>query len=174
MKRPSKDEYYLNIAREVATRATCIRRRYGAVIVNNDQIVATGYAGAPRGVPNCIDIGKCFRQENNIPKGQNYELCRSVHAEMNALIHAGRERTQGAKMYVHGTDLENNNKTTSGRPCLLCKRAIINAGILEVITTTDTGELKVYKISDWIEELEKSPFADLEISQTSLKTFKDS
>ena len=120
--RPSKDEYYLNIAREVATRATCIRRKYGAIIVNNDQIVSTGYAGAPRGVPNCIDLGRCYRKEKNIPSGQNYDLCRSVHAEMNAIMHAGRERTVGAKMYVHGIDLENEGRVTSGKPCLLCKR----------------------------------------------------
>ncbi|MEM2874328.1 MAG: dCMP deaminase family protein [Candidatus Nanoarchaeia archaeon] len=160
--RPSEDEYYLNIAREVASRATCIRRHFGALIVQNKQIISTGYAGAPRDTPNCCDLGKCYRQERKIPSGTHYELCRSVHAEMNAVIHAGRERTIGAKMYIYGIDLENNNKIIEGRPCLLCKRIIINAGITEVITQTETGEIKHYKVSDWIEELNKNPFADLD------------
>ena len=161
MTRPSKDEYYLNIAREVAARATCLRRKYGAIIVNQDQIVSTGYAGAPRGVPNCCDLGKCYRQEKNIPSGQNYDLCRSVHAEMNAIMHAGRERTIGAKIYIHGINLEKDNAIIEGKPCLLCKRTIINAGIKEVITLTEAGEIKIYKIEDWVEELKKNPFGDL-------------
>lgn len=165
MARPSEDQYYLNIAREVATRSTCLRRQFGAVIVNNRQIISTGYAGAPRGTPNCTDLGKCYRQERKIPSGKNYELCRSVHAEMNAVIHAGRERTTGAKLYLYVTNLEQDNKILEGKPCLLCKRVIINSGISEVITITETGEIKHYKISDWIEELRKNPFADLDATQ---------
>jgi dCMP deaminase len=159
--RPPKDAYYLGIARAVALRATCLRRKYGAIIVNNDQIVSAGYAGAPRGVPNCTDIGFCYRKERKIPSGQNYDLCRSVHAEMNAINHAGRERTLDAKIYIHGIDLENNGKIADGKPYLLCKRSIINAGISEVITSTKTGEIKHYLVKDWIEELKKDPFADL-------------
>lgn len=160
--RPSKDQYYMNIAKEVATRATCIRRRYGAVIVKNNQIISTGYAGAPRGTPNCIDLGKCYRQEKNIPSGQNYDLCRSVHAEMNAIVHAGREKTIGAKIYIHGTDLENNNKPIEGKPCLLCKRMVMNSGIEEVITQRPDGIIKTYKISEWISESINHPFRELD------------
>jgi dCMP deaminase len=99
-KRLGKDEYYLGIAREVCRRGTCLRRQYGAVIVNDDQIVSTGYAGAPRGVANCVDLGRCLRQELAVPPGQRYELCRSVHAEMNAVIHASRAQTLDRKSVV--------------------------------------------------------------------------
>ncbi|MFH0869241.1 MAG: cytidine deaminase, partial [archaeon] len=106
MTRPSKDEYYPNIAKEIGKRGTCLRRNYSAVIVNKDQIVSTGYTGAPRGVPNCIDLGVCYRNKAGVPSGTNYELCRSVHAEMNAVIHAGRDRTEGAKLYMYAFDAE--------------------------------------------------------------------
>jgi dCMP deaminase len=165
IERVSKDEYYLKIAEDVALRATCIRRKYGAVIINNDQIVSTGYAGAPRDVPNCIDLGFCYRKEQKIPSGQNYDLCVSAHAEMNALQQAGRERTLGAKMFVHGIDLENNGRVADGKPCLLCKRQIINAGIVEVVTSTKTGDPKHYSVKEWVEELKKNPYADLYVSK---------
>ena len=95
LNRPSKEEYYLNIAREVSLRGTCLSARVGAVIVNQDSIVATGYAGAPRGVKSCDERGFCLRRKNNILHGTQYEKCASVHAEQNAIIHAGREKCLG-------------------------------------------------------------------------------
>lgn len=133
-KRPSKTEYYLNIAREVSKRATCLRRRYGAVIVNNDVIVGTGYCGAPRGKDNCIDLEICEREKQNIPSGERYELCRSVHAEMNAIINAGRDRCIGGIIYIYGEDAKINEKCNS-EPCLLCQRVIINSGLEKIITS---------------------------------------
>lgn len=129
--RPGKDEYYLNIAKVVATRSTCLRRRYGAVIVNNDQIVGTGYNGSPRGEQNCCDIGVCHREELNIPKGERYELCVAIHAEDNAVMQAGRERTNGATIYIAG--IEADGKLANPAPCKMCRRKLINAGITRVV-----------------------------------------
>ena len=126
--RPSKDEYYFKIASIVLERGTCLRRNYGAVIVNNDQIVATGYTGSPRGGRNCCDVGKCQRNELNVPSGERYELCESVHAELNAIIHAGRDHCIDATIYVVGKDME-TGELLSTPPCFMCRRAIINAGI---------------------------------------------
>jgi len=130
--RPTKIEYYLNIALDVATRGTCLRRNFGAVIVKDDAIVATGYTGAPRGLANCCDLGQCERERQGIPSGERYELCRSVHAEMNAIINAGREKTLGATLYLAGFDVK-SGKIIDAEPCFLCKRIIINAGIYKVI-----------------------------------------
>lgn len=132
-KRPSKTEYYLGIAKGVSKRATCLRRRYGAVIVNNDIIVGTGYCGAPRERDNCIELGVCKRESLNVPSGERYELCRSVHAEMNAIINAGRDRCMGGTIYIYGEDVKTDEKCNS-EPCLLCKRVIINSGLEEIIT----------------------------------------
>lgn len=129
--RPTKLEYYLNIARVVATRGTCLRRNFGAVIVKDDQIVGTGYTGAPRGSANCCDLSFCERDRLNIKPGERYELCRSVHAEMNAILHAGRGRCIGASMYLVGVDCI-TGKDASRKPCDLCIRMIINSGIVEV------------------------------------------
>jgi dCMP deaminase len=146
--RINKIEYYLGIAKAVAQRGTCLRRKFGAVIVKDDRIVSTGYVGAPRGRKNCCDIGKCFRQENNIPSGQRYELCRSVHAEMNAIISASKEELQGGVMYLVG--IENDGSTTPHADCCaMCKRMIINAGIRYVIIAKPTGSIKV-SVQDWI------------------------
>ncbi len=150
--RPTKDQYYLNIAREVCRRGTCLRRQYGAVIVKDDQIVSTGYAGAPRGVANCVDLGVCLREELAIPPGQRYELCRSVHAEMNAVIHASRERTMGAVMYLYGLDVKTGQPTANPEPCLLCRRVIINAGIERVVVQPAGGEIVHLYPADWIEQ----------------------
>jgi len=154
-KRPSKDEYYLNIAKAVAQRGTCLRRRYGAVIVKEDQIISTGYVGSPRGAKNCIDIGFCPRQKMNMPKGFGYELCRSVHAEMNAVINAARAGVSvlGGKLYLYGEDLENNNKIVDTGVCVLCKRVLINAGITEVVIKLPEGYRKE-KASDWINDVD--------------------
>lgn len=170
--RPSKDEYYLSIAREVCRRGTCLRRQYGAVIVNDDQIVSTGYAGAPRGAANCVDLGQCLREELAVPPGQRYELCRSVHAEMNAVIHASRAQTMGAVMYLFGIEVATGLPTTNPEPCLLCRRVIINAGIVEVVVWPRDKAITRLKVADWIEEENEaarqglpSPGADLIMAQ---------
>ncbi|MGD9124524.1 MAG: dCMP deaminase family protein [Desulfarculaceae bacterium] len=150
--RPSKDEYYLNIAREVCRRGTCLRRQYGAVIVGDDQIVSTGYAGAPRGVANCVDLGRCLREELDIPSGQRYELCRSVHAEMNAVIHASRAQTLGATMYLAGIEVSSGLPTKNPEPCLLCRRVIINAGIKRVVVQPRDHDIVYLDPQDWIDE----------------------
>ena len=150
--RPNKDEYYLNIAHEVCRRGTCLRRQYGAVIVKDDQIVSAGYAGAPRGVANCSDLGVCLREELAIPAGQRYELCRSVHAEMNAVIHASRSQTLGAVMYLAGIEAVTGQPTENPEPCLLCRRVIINAGISRVVVRPRSGEIVYYDPQDWIKQ----------------------
>ncbi len=152
MKRPSKIEYYLNIAKEVAQRSTCLRRRFGAVIVKDDQIISTGYVGAPRGAPNCIDLGICLRDKFNIPPGERYELCRSVHAEMNAIINAARAGVSllGGTLYLYGEDVK-SGEIVGKKPCKLCRRMIINAGLEKVIVKTKDG-YDVYDVKKWIQE----------------------
>ena len=134
--RVSKDMYYLDIAKAVLERSTCLRRRYGAVIVNNDEIVSTGYNGAPRGEPNCIDIGYCYRNEHNIPKGQMYEACVAVHAEQNAIISAARRDMLGATIYIVGKEVD-TGEYANPAPCLICRRMIRNAGIIKCIGLVD-------------------------------------
>ena len=152
-KRISKEDYYLNIASEVSKRGTCLRRNFGAVIVNNDEIVSTGYTGAPRGAKNCIDIGYCPRAESNIPPGERYELCRSVHAEMNALIHASRRDATGGVIYLIGMDSKTGKPIPDGaEPCMLCKRVIINAGIDKVITRNEENKFEIFQVSDWVRD----------------------
>jgi len=146
--RVSKIDYYLNIAKTVSTRSTCLRRKFGAIIVNDDRIVSTGYAGAPQGRDNCCDRGECFRIKNNIQPGQRYELCRSVHAEMNAIINASKEEMKGSTLYLTG--IENDGSITkNAEPCSMCKRVIINSGIKNVTVRTETGH-KSFDVNDWI------------------------
>lgn len=152
MNRPTKTEYYIEIARAVAMRSTCLRRRFGAVVVKNDQIISTGYNGSPRRTTNCIDLGYCVRQELNIPSGQNYELCRSVHAEMNAIIHASRLDTVGADLYLVGIEVESGRTVAAISPCLLCRRVIINAGISRVILPEEPKGFRYIDVDDWILE----------------------
>lgn len=158
--RPEKDIYYLNIARQVSKRSTCLRRRFGAIIVKDDAIIATGYVGAPRGTPNCIDLGKCLRQELNVPSGQRYELCRSVHAEANAIINAARSGVSvlGAKMYVFGENPDGS--IAEVKPCKMCRRMIINAGIKEVIVPW-RGKVKRYLVKNWVKEARRDPFKEV-------------
>lgn len=125
--RPNKDEYYLDIARAVAMRSTCLRRQYGAVIVNSDEIIATGYNGAPRGEMDCLEHGECWREQNNIPHGSMYEKCVSVHAEQNAIISASRSEMIGGTLYLAG--FENGEEIDDPMPCVICARMIKNAGI---------------------------------------------
>lgn len=137
MVRLSKDEYYLNIARAVAMRSTCIRRQYGAVIVKNDRIISTGYNGSARGADNCCDTGECWREVNGIPHGERYEQCRAVHAEDNAIIFANGQDLIGATLYLTGLE---DGKVIDARPCLMCARKIVNAGITHiVVSTSDKG-----------------------------------
>jgi len=156
--RPSKLKYYLNIAKEVAQRGTCLRRNYGAIIVKDDAIVSTGYTGAPRGTPNCFDLKKCFRQEQNIPSGKNYELCRSVHAEMNAIINAARSGNaiMGGIMFVS----QSQPSEVKPKPCKLCRRMIINAGITKVFTS-DGNKIILHDVEKWKKENRKDPFKEL-------------
>ena len=136
VKRISKDEYYLNIAKTVLERSTCLRRKYGAVIVNNDEIVSTGYNGAPRGETNCIDTGYCYREANNIPKGERYEMCVSVHGEQNAIISAARKDMIGATIYIVGKEVS-TGEYANPAPCLICRRMIRNAGIVRCVGLVD-------------------------------------
>lgn len=136
MARISKDEYYMNIAKAVSERSTCLRRHYGAVIVKNDEIIATGYNGSARGVENCCDKGTCWRDENNIPHGERYEMCLAVHAEQNAIISASRKDMIGSTMYIYGYDVK-QDKTIPAKPCLICSRLIDNAGIDEIVIMSE-------------------------------------
>lgn len=147
--RPSKIEFYLKNAETIASRGTCLRRRFGAIVVKDDIIVSTGYAGSPRGRLNCCDIGKCFRMENNVPVGQRYELCRSVHAEMNAVINADPLKRIGATLYLVG--IENDGSYTNADCCSMCKRAIINSGISYVVARQSDGLFKTINIEEWVE-----------------------
>lgn len=130
--RPSKHAYYLNIAKAVAARSTCIRRQYGAIIVKDDEIIATGYNGAARGRVNCCDLGVCWREANQIPHGQQYEKCVAVHAEQNAIISAARRDMIGATLYLYGME---NGEEIEAKPCEICQRMIENAGIQRVISS---------------------------------------
>ena len=139
MERISKENYYLSIAAEVARRSTCLRRQYGAVIVKNDEIVATGYNGAPRGDENCCDVGSCWRERNNIPHGEQYEKCVAVHAEQNAIISASRRDMLGSTLYLSG--FEAGRPIEDATPCLICARLIKNAGIARVVNLK--GEVRI-------------------------------
>ena len=142
--RLSKIDYYLSIAADIAKRGTCLRRNYGAIIVKNDEIIATGYTGAPRGSLNCCKTGICRRQEMNIPSGERYELCRSVHAEQNAIISASRADMLGATLYLFGWEMKDGEfykPLDAPEPCLLCKRMIVNAGIIEVISYKNAQDI---------------------------------
>ncbi|WP_458861854.1 deoxycytidylate deaminase [Acidaminobacterium chupaoyuni] len=152
MERIDKQNYYLDIAESVLERGTCLRRNYGAIIVRNDEIVATGYTGAPRGRKNCNDLGFCMREHLKIPSGQRYELCRSVHAEANAIISASRSSMIGAALYLAGRDMKTGEMLDYPESCSMCRRLIINAGIDTVVTRNRAGELKVVPVSEWIEQ----------------------
>ncbi len=149
--RVDKINYYLDISQTVAERATCLRRKFGAIIVNNDEIISTGYVGAPRGRVNCSDLGHCMREKLNIPKGQRYELCRSVHAEANCIISAPRTLMIGSTLYLACLDAKTGELYGDVEPCSMCKRLIINAGIAQVIVRTTPSEYKVFNVKDWVD-----------------------
>lgn len=142
--RITKDEYYLSIAASVAKRSTCLRRQYGAVIIQNDEIIATGYNGAARGEPNCCDTGVCWREANNIPHGEQYEKCVAVHAEQNAIISAARRDMLGSVLYLAGFD--SSGELASPRPCIICSRLIKNAGISAVVSRDSEGKIEKYRV----------------------------
>lgn len=134
--RMSKDAYYLGIAEAVLQRSTCLRRKYGAIIVKDDEIIATGYNGAPRGEENCSDCGFCYRESLGIPKGERYELCKSVHAEQNAIISAARRDMIGATIYIVGREVA-TGEYANPAPCIICRRMIVNAGIVRCVGMYD-------------------------------------
>ena len=175
-KRASKHKYYLDIAREVSQRSTCYRRAIGAVIIRNDQIISTGYVGAPRKTKDCFEHGNCLRDKMNIPHGQRYELCRSVHAEQNALINAARAGVNllGGDMYIYGS-IFNEDSPIDAFPCFICKKMIINAGLKHIICSTSEGKLKVFKIADWIKDWQKQDIVDdrHQYGQVVEKTLKE-
>ena len=149
-KRKSKENYYLDIADAVLQRSTCLRRMYGAIIVRNDEIISTGYNGAPRGRVNCTDAGRCARVEMKIPSGERYELCRSVHAEANAIISASRRDMLGATLYLVGRDASTHELLHDATSCAMCRRQIINAGIEKVIIRNTDSEFSVVDVEEWI------------------------
>lgn len=151
--RPSKDEYYLNIAKEVAQRGTCFRSRFGTIIVKDDQIISTGYIGAPRGVKDCMERGYCLRDHLKIPHGTQYEVCRSVHSEQNAIINAARAGVSlmGATIY-HYAENPKNGELVDAVPCYICKKMVINAGIVKYIGKAKDGTLKIFHVEDWVNE----------------------
>ena len=151
MERVSKENYYLDIAQTVSERSTCLRKRYGAIIVKNDVIVSTGYNGAPRGRKNCSDIGFCMRENLGIPRGERYELCRSIHSEANAIISASREQMLGSTLYLCCTDPLTGEVVGGTNSCMMCKRMIINAGISKVVIRNTRDDYTVIVVSDWIE-----------------------
>ena len=148
----SKENYYLDIAQTVSERSTCLRRRFGAIIVKNDSIIATGYNGAPRGRKNCDDLGYCFREKLGIPRGERYEMCRSVHAEANAIIAAPREQMLGSTLYMVCTSPVDGAVMPGTTSCMMCKKLAINAGIERLVVRDDAENFRVINVSDWIED----------------------
>ncbi|MBO5929988.1 MAG: cytidine deaminase [Clostridia bacterium] len=148
--RRDKTNYYLDIAQTVAGRSTCLRRCYGAIIVKNDEIISTGYNGAPRGRKNCIDLNRCIREELGVPSGERYELCRSVHAEANCIISASRRDMLGATLYLACLDGKTGNLLAGTNSCTMCKRQIINAGIKTIIIRDTQDDFRTIDVNDWI------------------------
>ncbi len=151
MERRDKTNYYLDLAEMVAQRCTCLRRHYGAVIVKNDEVISTGYVGAPRGRKNCTDIGECVRRKMGVPRGERYELCRSVHAEANAIISASRDKMIGSFMYLTGIEVDTGNYIENASSCSMCKRLIINAGIEKVYIRDTKEDYRMILVRDWVE-----------------------
>ncbi|MCY6958776.1 deoxycytidylate deaminase [Clostridium brassicae] len=151
MERIDKHNYYLDICQTILERGTCLRRNFGAIIVKNDEIMSSGYSGAPRGRKNCSDLGYCRRQELNVERGTRYELCRSVHAEQNAIISARRQDMIGGSMYLVGKEMNTGELVKKAEPCLLCKRFIINSGISKVIVRDTQKEFRIINVQEWID-----------------------
>ena len=158
--RPSKDKYYLNIAKEVAQRGTCFRLRAGAIIVRDDQIISTGYVGAPRKTKDCFERGYCLRDEMKIPHGERYEMCRSVHAEQNCIINAARAGVSllGGTMYFYSENAKTGEKTDSF-PCYICKKMIVNSGIDRFVGSSKK-EPRIFYIKDWVDDWRQGDILD--------------
>ena len=155
IKKINKDEYYLSIAQAVAKKSNCLCASFGCVIVKDDQIISTGYVGAPRKTKDCIELGFCIRRRKNIKSGTGYEMCRSVHAEMNAIINAARAGVSllNGDMYVYtAKKTENGLIPIKAYPCLLCKKMIINAGIIRLIGNNLDDGLSVYNVANWVKD----------------------
>ncbi|MBE6990492.1 MAG: cytidine deaminase [Ruminococcaceae bacterium] len=150
MDRISKENYYLDIAQTVLERATCLRRVYGAIIVKNDEIISTGYNGAPRGRCNCVDMGYCTREALSVPRGERYELCRSVHAEANAIISAARRDMVGSTLYLAGRDARTGELLGDATCCAMCRRLVINAGISRVLIRRTPTEFETVDVQEWV------------------------
>jgi len=148
--RPGWDEYFIGIAKAVSTRATCLRRKYGSVITKDNIIVTTGYNGAPRGMKDCLDAGKCTRKELQIPHGERYELCHSVHAEANAIIRASVDELRDATIYISGTD--EKGRECNSEPCMMCKRMILNSQIAKVVCSDGNGGFSVVNPKKWLKK----------------------
>lgn len=151
MERRDKINYYLDLAEVVAERGTCLRRNYGAVIVKNDEVISSGYVGAPRGRENCSDLGVCIREKLMIPRGERYELCRSVHAEANAIISAPRHEMVGSTLFLSGKDARTGEYVVNSNCCSMCKRMVINAGIEKVYVRDDEKNYREILVQDWID-----------------------
>ena len=155
--RPAKEDYYLNIAQVVAQRSTCLKVLIGAIIVKEDQIIAAGYNGAPRHTRSSLDHGFCLRRRLQIPSGTQYELCRSVHAEQNAIINAARAGVSllGGDMFIYGADRE-SGQAVFAFPCFICKKMIINAGLRCVLVSEagapGAGRCRRFQVEDWARE----------------------
>jgi dCMP deaminase len=160
MSRLSKEQYYLNIAKQVAQRSTCFRIKFGAIIIRDDQIIATGYAGAPRKTKDCFERGNCLRNKLNIPHGERYELCRSVHAEQNAIINSARAGVSllGGDMFIYGENPQ--GETIDALPCFICKKMLINAGLNQVICSTKDGNYRIFKVEDWVKDWQEKDIID--------------
>lgn len=152
MERRDKINYYLDLAEIVSQRGTCLRRQYGAVIVKNDEVISTGYVGAPRGRKNCSDLGVCIRQKMQVPRGERYELCRSVHAEANAIISASRGEMLGSTMYLVGKEVDTGEYVKNSNSCSMCKRMMINAGIQKVYIRDSKDNYREVQIQNWVDE----------------------
>lgn len=152
LERRDKINYYLDLAEVVSQRSTCLRRRYGAVIVQNDEVISTGYVGAPRGRKNCTDLNYCIRSKMNVPRGERYELCRSVHAEANAIISSSRNKMLGSTLYLVGVECDTGEYVANASSCSMCKRMIINAGIAHVIIRDTKDDYRIVHVQKWIDE----------------------
>ncbi len=148
--RPNWDEYFIGIAKAVSTRATCLRRKYGAVITKDNIIVSTGYNGAPSGMKDCLEVGKCTRKELQIPHGERYELCHSIHAEANAIIRASVDELRDSTIYISGTDDDNNE--CSSEPCMMCKRMMLNSRIARVVYSNGKKGFVIVDPKKWLKK----------------------
>ncbi|MGN0554957.1 MAG: deoxycytidylate deaminase [Candidatus Fimenecus sp.] len=152
MERRDKINYYLDLAEMVSQRSTCLRRHFGAVLVQNDEVISTGYTGAPRGRKNCSDLNYCVRQKLKVPRGERYELCRSVHAEANAIISTSRDKMLGSTLYLVGIECDTGDYVENASSCSMCKRLIINAGIQHVIIRDNKDDYRIIHVQKWIED----------------------